>query len=149
MPAGACFARAAVVAAALVLPIMARADEPPSPPDSQKLWTFSAGLGSSKAWNLVGVTREFFVGANTSLFIAAGLGEMILGAGAAYYGNREGDGVVASIVAGTGLQAALTYRWRLGDADYLAAGASYIRVFGFSDIDHPQFVPVVSYERRF
>jgi hypothetical protein len=114
-----------------------------------KTWTFSAGLGSTKAWNLVGITKEVFVTDRTSLFATAGLGEMILGAGVAYYGNREGNGVVVSAVAGTGLQFVVTYQWKFGRSDFLAVGGSYIRVFGFSDVDHPQIVPVLAYEHRF
>lgn len=136
----------------MTLPLMAfarHAAEGQTSAEPPGLWTVSAGLGSTTAWNLVGVAREFLVGEHASFFITAGLGEMILGAGLAYYGNRDGDGLVASVVAGTGLQAALTYQWKLGGTDFLAAGASYIRVFGFSDIDHPQVLPVVSYEHRF
>jgi hypothetical protein len=120
-----------------------------APDAAAKTWTFSAGLGSSKAWNLVGVTKEFPLGEHAAWFLAAGLGEMILGAGFAYYSDREGGGYVASVVAGTGVQAALSDRIRLGPSDSLALGASYIRVFGFSNINRPQFAPIVAYEHRF
>lgn len=136
----------------MILPVMALAQDGTAgqpAADPPNTWTLSGGLGSTKAWNLVGVTKEFLMGANTSLFVAAGLGEMILGAGVAFYSDREGNGVVVSAVAGTGVQAALTYQWKLGGTDYLAVGASYIRVFGFSDVHHPQVAPVISYETRF
>lgn len=115
----------------------------------EKTWTFSSGLGSSRAWNLVGITKEFRLSDHVAVFVTAGLGEMILGAGVNFYGNREGSGVVASVVAGTGHQFVLTYRWKLGNWNYLALGGTYIRVFGFSNYDHPQVVPVVAYEHRF
>jgi len=114
-----------------------------------KPWTFSAGLGSSKAWNLVGVARESALGEHATWFVTAGLGEMILGAGFAYYSDRDAGGLVASVVAGTGVQAALSDRIKLNSSDLLSLGASYIRVFGFSNIDHPQFAPIVAYEHRF
>jgi hypothetical protein len=120
-----------------------------APDEAAKTWTFSAGLGSSKAWNLVGVVKELPLGEHTSAFVTAGLGEMILGAGFAYCSDRNAGGLVASVVAGTGVQAALSYRMKLKSADFLALGASYIRVFGFSNIDHPQFAPIVAYEHRF
>jgi len=120
-----------------------------APEAPAKGWTVSAGLGSSKAWNLVGVTREFALGEHATWFVAAGLGEMILGAGFAYYSDRDAGGWVASVVAGTGVQAALSDRIRLNASDFLALGASYIRIFGFSNIDHPQFAPIVAYEHRF
>ena len=120
-----------------------------APEEAAKTWTFSAGLGSSKAWNLVGVVKELPFGEHTSAFVTAGLGEMILGAGFAYYSDRSAGGVVASVVAGTGVQAALSYRVKLKSVDFLALGASYIRVFGFSNIDRPQFAPIVAYEHRF
>lgn len=122
---------------------------PAAPEAAAKTWTFSAGLGSSKAWNLVGVTKEFPLGEHATWFLAAGLGEMILGAGFAYYSDRDAGGYVASVVAGTGVQAALSERIRLNASDFLALGASYIRVFGFSNINRPQFAPIVAYEHRF
>jgi len=152
MFAGSLFARIIAPAAFMILPVTAGAQDEiarQSATDPPNTWTLSGGLGSTKAWNLVGVTKEYLLGANTALFVAAGLGEMILGAGVAFYSNREGNGVVVSAVAGTGVQAALTYEWKLGGTDFLAVGASYIRVFGFSDVHHPQVAPVVSYETRF
>lgn len=123
--------------------------EQPPVPAPVKTWSLSAGLGSTKAWNLVAITKEVFVGDRASVFVTAGLGEMILGAGVAFYGNPGGSGAVLSAVAGTGLQAALTYRWQLSSSDYLVLGASYIRVFGFSDVDRPGVLPVLAYEHRF
>ncbi len=120
-----------------------------APAAAAKTWTFTAGLGSSKAWNLVGVTKEFPLGEHATWFLAAGLGEMIVGAGFAYYSDRNAEGFVASAVAGTGVQAALSYRMRLESSDFLALGASYIRVFGFSNIDRPHFAPIVAYEHPF
>ncbi len=140
----------AIVAAALA-PACGAQDsiEASAPVAAPRSWTFSAGLGSSKAWNLVGVTKEFPLGEHATWFVTAGLGEMILGAGFAYYSDRDAGGLVASVVAGTGSQAALSYRMRLKSSDFVALGASYIRKFGFSDIDRPQFIPVAAYEHRF
>jgi hypothetical protein len=112
-------------------------------------WTWSAGLGSSRAWNLVGVTVDLPLSEHASAYLAAGLGEMVVGAGVAWFENRSGDGMVASVVAGTGLQASLTYRWRLRGSGFLVAGATYVHVAGFSNADHPQLLPVVAYECRF
>jgi hypothetical protein len=152
MSAGNSHARAVVLAllAALASQCLAQgATGSAAPEAAAKTWTFSAGLGSSKAWNLVGVAKEFPLGEHASAFVTAGLGEMILGAGFAYYTDRSASGLVASVVAGTGVQAALSYRMKLKSADFLALGASYIRVFGFSNIDHPQFAPIIAYEHRF
>lgn len=115
----------------------------------EKTWSFSAGLGSSSAWNLIGITREFPISDHIAVFATAGLGEMILGGGVAYYANRDGDGLVASAVTGTGLQFTLTYRKHMGKFDFLTVGGSYVSVFGFSDVDNPAFLPVVAYEHRF
>lgn len=114
----------------------------------EKTWTFSAGAGSSKAWNLVGLSKELFASDHASVFVTAGLGEMILGAGVTLYSNREGSGVVASAVAGTGLQVVVAYRWNLGKSNYFSLGAAYIKVAGFSNAD-PGVAPVVAYEHRF
>ena len=122
---------------------------PASETPQEKTWTFSSGLGSSKAWNFVGIAKELPVSDHLSIFVTAGLGEMILGAGITLYADRERSGVVASAVAGTGQQLVLTYRWKLGETNYLALGGTYIRQFGFSDYDHPQVLPVLAYEHRF
>lgn len=123
--------------------------EEPAAPARLVTWTFSAGLGSSKAWNLVSIAGEVFLGERASVFVTAGLGEMLLGAGVALYGNPRGSGPVLSAAAGTGLQATLTYRWMLGRSDCVVLGASYVRAFGFSDVDRPRVVPVLAYENRF
>jgi len=136
----------------ILLPSIALAENGPASTSTfrnDKTWTFNAGLGSSKAWNLVGITKDFFVSDHTSGFFTAGLGEMILGAGFAYYDNRKGDGIVVSAVAGTGVQFSLTYRRKLAVEDFLTLGGTYIRVFGFSDVNHPGLLPVCSYEHRF
>jgi len=74
---------------------------------------------------------------------------MILGAGVAFYDNRENSGVVVSVVGGTGLQFSFTYRQKQNSQDFLTLGGTYIRVFGFSNVNHPGFAPVVAYEHRF
>lgn len=143
---------ASLLILAIIFPVTSFANdgqEPTSTSREIKTWTYNVGLGASKAWNLVGITKEHFVSDNASVFVTAGLGEMVLGAGVAFYANRDGSGVVASAVAGTGVQFALSYRRKLGGADFLTLGGSYISVFGFSDVDHPGVIPVCAYEHRF
>lgn len=123
--------------------------EPASTIRDETTWTFNGGLGSCKAWNLVGITKELIVSEHASVFATAGLGEMILGAGVAFYVNRKSSGVVASAVAGTGQQFALTYRWKMKSENFLVLGGSYVRVFGFSDVNQPGLLPVIAYEHRF
>ncbi len=113
---------------------------------AEKTWTVHVGAGSTKAWNYVGLTKEFMVSDNMTFFLAGGLGTILAGAGIACYSNRDGNGVAASATAGiAGAHVNLAYQFKLGQQGFLAAGCSY----GVFFMQYEGFVPILSYEYRF
>ncbi len=123
-------------------------EEPPAPSASNepKLWTFHAGIGSPKAWNLIGITREYMLDDHSAFFVTGGFGTALIGAGVVYYGNREGNGVVASSAIGVvDLQATLAYQFKVGKQDFVSAGGTYGMLF----MQCWCWLPVLSYEHRY
>lgn len=111
-----------------------------------KTWTFNAGIGSPKAWNYAGITKEFLLGDHAALFVTGGLGTALIGAGFAYYGHREGNGVIVSSAIGiVDLQATLAYQLKVGQQDFIAIGGSY----GILFMQCECWLPVLSYEHRY
>ncbi len=112
----------------------------------RETWTAHGGLGSSKAWNFVGVSKDFWRTDHLSFYAAAGFGTILVGAGAAYYMQRTGNGVVLSATAGmAGMHASAVYQLRLGGGNYLVGGGSYGAYF----LQYEGFLPVLAFERRF
>ena len=111
-----------------------------------KTLTFNAGIGSPKAWNYVGITKEYLLDEHTAFFVTGGFGTALIGAGFAYYGNREGNGVVISSAIGiVDLQATLAYQYKAGPQDFIAVGGSY----GVFFMQCMCWLPVLSYEHRY
>lgn len=133
----------------LALVPTARAAEGPRGSLAPAAFSFSAGLGSSHAYNLVGVTAEWMGSDQVGLYATAGLGGMLVGVGGIWYENRRGEGFVASAVVGTGFQAALTYQFKLDREASLAVGLSYIHGFAMGHRDRIALGPVIGYQRRF
>ena len=134
---------------ALLFPALSPAQEelltPPTAYQPKTL-TFNAGIGSPKAWNYVGVTKEYLLDDHTAYFVTGGLGTALIGAGIAYYGNREGNGIVVTSAIGVvDLQATLAYQLKVGAQDYIAMGATYGLLF----MQCWCWLPVVSYEHRY
>lgn len=133
----------------LLLPLATPAKEmqaEPSATNEPKTWTFNAGIGSPKAWNYAGITKEYLLDDHTTVFITGGLGTALIGTGIAYYGNREGNGIAASAAIGiVDLQATLAYQIKLGAQDFISAGASY----GMFFMQCYCWLPVLSYEHRY
>ncbi len=138
-----------ILVSALLFSATSRAQEDlaaTSAPNEQKLWTFHAGVGSPKAWNLVGITREYMLDEHTAFFVTGGLGTALVGAGVAYYGNREGNGMVASTAIGVvDLQGTLAYQFKVGKQDFVSAGGTYGMLF----MQCWCWLPVLSYEHRY
>lgn len=138
-----------ILVSALLFPAPSRAQQEmaaPSASNEPVLWTFHAGIGSPKAWNLIGITREYMLDDHTTFFITGGLGTALIGAGVAYYGNREGNGVVASSAIGVvDLQATLAYQLKIGKQDFVSMGGSYGMLF----MQCWCWLPVLSYEHRY
>lgn len=111
-----------------------------------KTLTFNAGIGSPKAWNYAGITKEYLLDDHTAYFITGGLGAALIGAGVAYYGNREGNGIVVSSAIGiVDLQATFAYQLKVGPQDFIAIGGSY----GVFFMQCTCWLPVLSYEHRY
>ena len=120
--------------------------EPASEEESHKTWIVHAGVGSSKAWNFVGVTKEFPIGGRTALFLAGGYGTILVGGGVVFYTNRDGNGLVASATAGlAGAHASLGGQLKLFRRGYLTAGGSVGSYF----LQHRGALPYISFEYRF
>lgn len=138
-----------ILTAALLFPLQPAAQEMRTSTrttDQPGTWTFNAGAGSPKAWNFVGITREYLLDDHSAFFVTGGLGTALIGAGYIYYGDREGNGIVASSAIGVvDLQATLAYQWKVGDQDFVAAGASY----GVFFMQCTCWLPVLSYEHRY
>lgn len=111
-----------------------------------KTLTFNAGIGSPKAWNYAGITKEYLLDEHTAFFVTGGLGTALIGAGFAYYGNREGNGIVVTSAIGiVDLQATLAYQYKAGPQDFIAVGGSY----GVFFMQCTCWLPVLSYEHRY
>ncbi len=111
-----------------------------------KTWTFNAGIGSPKAWNFAGITREFLLDDHTAFFVTGGLGTALVGVGVAYYDNRSGNGIVASSAIGVvDLQATLAYQVKIAPQDFVAVGGAY----GLFFMQCACWLPVLSYEHRY
>lgn len=132
-----------------LFPSQSPAQEMPAAPQTTndpRTWTLNAGIGSPKAWNFVGVTKEFLLDDHTAFFVTGGLGTALAGAGFVYYGNREGNGIVVSSAIGVvDLQATLAYQLKVGPQDFISAGASY----GMFFMQCNCWLPVLSYEHRY
>lgn len=138
-----------ILTTALLFPAPSPAQEEPAAPqtaDEPKTWTFNAGIGAPKAWNYVGVTKEYLLDDHSAFFVTGGLGTALIGAGYVYYGNREGNGIVASSAVGiVDLQATLAYQWKVDRQDFIAIGGSY----GMFFMQCWCWLPVLSYEHRY
>lgn len=138
-----------ILTTVLLFPALSRAQEEPSATPSANnagIWTFHAGIGSPKAWNYAGLTREYLLDDHTSYYVTGGLGTALIGVGMAYYGKREDDGLVATATVGVvDLQATLGYQLRLGKHDYITAGGTYGLLF----MQCYCWLPVLSYEHRY
>lgn len=135
--------------AALLSPPLSQAQEMLAEPpvtNEPKTWTFNAGIGSPKAWNYAGITKEYLLDEHTTFFITGGLGTALIGAGIAYYGNREGNGmVVTSAIGVVDLQATAAYQLKTGPQDFITLGGSY----GVFFMQCQCWLPVLSYEHRY
>lgn len=134
---------------ALLFPALSPAQEESTAPpaaNEPKTLTFNAGIGSPKAWNYVGVTKEYLLDDHTAYFVTGGLGTALIGAGIAYYGNRESNGIVVTSAIGiVDLQATLAYQLKVGPQDFIAMGATYGVLF----MQCTCWLPVLSYEHRY
>ncbi len=112
----------------------------------REAWIAQAGAGSSRAWNFVGLSKDVWRTEHLSFYAAAGFGTILVGAGAAYYTKRAGNGVVLSATAGAaGGHANATYQLRLGGGSYLIGGGSY----GIYFLQYEGPLAVIAYEYRF
>lgn len=110
------------------------------------VWSFNIGP-NAKNWGYVGLTRDYPVNDNFSLFVTGGLGTILIGGGAAYYANAyyEDSLVLSATVGLLGAHADLAYQWKLRQKDFLTLGASY----GVYFMQYQGFLAVASYEFRF
>jgi hypothetical protein len=132
----------------VVLPAAAENIAVPQVPSSEAIprWTVQAGAGSSRAWNLVGISYDVVAVKHVSAYVSAGLGTILGGAGVAYFSNRQGNGLVVSGNAGVvGAHVNAGYQFRLGNKGYLVGGASY----GYFFLQYKGAMPFVGYEYRF
>ena len=119
----------AVLLALLTIAPAALAQDAPVPQvqtsGSLPRWTVQAGLGSTRAWNLVGVSVDLARFEHVSVYLSGGMGTILAGAGVAYFSNRRGNGVVLSATAGlVGAHVNAGYQFNLGRGSFLVGGAS-------------------------
>ena len=111
-----------------------------------RTWAVHLGAGSAKAWNFMGVTKEFLLNEHTTLFLTAGFGTILVGGGAAYYTNRSGSGLVASATAGlAGAHLNLGGQLKVSRRGFLTAGGS----FGTYFLQYRGSLPFAAFEYRF
>lgn len=115
---------------------------PPSRPGGR--WVAHLGAGSLHAWNFVGLTREWRRG-RFRPFVTGGLGTILIGAGAAYYTNPDGSGLVLSATAGiAGAHATAALDLRLSQRWGLVLGGSYGTYF----LQYRGLLPVAALQVR-
>lgn len=137
----------AVLAALLLLPVLApkaRAADVAREFAGQQM---SVMIGPSPwGWNLVGVKKDLVREKETTLFVTAGLGTILVGGGAAYHPNgRNAEGPIFSAVVGVlGGHLGASYQWMLNTTDSIHFG---LHVGAGWAWDHP-LMPIVAWERR-
>jgi len=115
--------------------------------EQPKTWTLHAGYGSPKAWNFIGITKEYMlIDDHVTVFLTGGSGTILIGAGLALYSNYDGTGVICSAAGGMmGGHANLSAQLKFGRFSFLTIGCSY----GKFVFDQEGFLPVAAYEYRF
>jgi hypothetical protein len=101
---------------------------------------------SPYGWNFVGVRKDLYIDNQTDLFITAGLGTILVGAGAAVYGTgRNVDSFVVSGVFGVaGVHAGVSYQWKVNPADFIHFGLHVGQYF----LQYEGVLPIVAWEHR-
>jgi hypothetical protein len=139
--------RAAVLAAALLLALL---------PATRALAVTQAELHAQRlsvmagpspyGWNLVGIRKDLYTDKQTDLFITAGLGAILAGAGGAIYtGGPNADGFVASVVLGVlGIEGGFSYQWKVNPTDFIHFGVHV----GSNWVWDEHLLPVVAWEHR-
>ena len=121
---------------------------------ANKTWSAHVGLGSKRALNLFGITKDFRIGKNTLTFVTVGFGTAFIGAGFAFepHYNAKGISLSATIgitFGGPSLNGALTYQWQVGNRGFVSWGLMGGFVTEFDVYDVPYIFPTVSYDIRF
>jgi hypothetical protein len=128
--------------------VMARDNQYSGPPNGP--WTLHVGFGSTRFYDVISITREMPLTGNWCWYLGAGLGDIFVGGGVAWYQHPQTDGLAVSFNAGlVGLHANVCYLFKVGSQSHLTLGASV----GRGDFWAPKALgdirPVVAYEYRF
>jgi hypothetical protein len=97
-------------------------------------------------WNIVGVKKDIVREPQTTLFVTAGLGEILVGGGAAYHPlGRNADGPILSAVLGIwGVHAGASYQWKINPVDFIHLGVHV----GSGYVWDEHVLPIVAWEHR-
>jgi len=101
---------------------------------------------SPYGWNLIGVRKDIVRDPEATVFVTAGLGTILVGAGAAWHPyGRNADGPILSGVVGVwGGHLGASYQWMLNPTDSIHFGVHVGSVFAL----HEHVLPIVSWEHR-
>jgi len=118
-----------------------------------RTWSVNVGIGTSRIFNFLEITKDVIVGPNLSLFVGAGIGVEMLAGGIAYRRNYDAKGLVISASVGYSFlwqdlvsNTLIAYQWPLGRRGFLVTGAAFVVELG-TQVFFPY--PVLSYEFRF
>jgi hypothetical protein len=102
---------------------------------------------SPYGWNILGIRKDLYSDKQTDVFVTAGVGAIVVGAGAAFYtAGPNADGLVASAVVGVlGIEGGLSYQWKVNPTDFMHFGLHV----GSNWVWDEHLLPVVAWERRF
>ncbi len=123
-----------------------------------RTWSINAGYGTSRNFNFLEITKDVIVWRNLSLFVSAGIFEILAG-GFTYQRHYNEKGLVLSASVGLYIPEGFTdfeddfyantliaYQWPIGKRGFLVTGAGLFFNIHYAD-GFPY--PVLSYEYRF
>ena len=144
---------------------------------SDKTWSFAGGFGTNRSLSLLGISKDFRIGNNLSVFLSAGFPLVAVGLGFVHQSNYNNNGtnisatlrqVYAQASASAGRQQFFTskggvasYQWRLGKQGFISAGLmlgihpdaiSICDTNGLctTDINYREYIfPMVAFDFRF
>jgi len=107
--------------------------------------TVTAGP-SPYGWNLVGIHKDLYTDPHTDVFLTAGVGPILIGAGGAYFvTGHDVDSFVFSAVAGIwAIHAGASYQWKVNPTDFIHFGVHVGSFFTRYD----GLAPIIAWEHR-
>ena len=128
---------------------------------SNKTWSIQAGLGSHRSFSLIAISKDIRLGNNGAIFLTAGLGSALIGAGFSKQSNYNNNGINFSSTLGLNalgpsLNGNLSYQWRVGNQGFITAGLMagmfYTEEYYYDyyrTTELPYILPTIAFDYRF